>query len=351
MSESTPNKNGMNIKEVFNPTVIKKGIVIFISISLITLVGIFIYTNTGNTIEVWSEIKLKYLFLGLIFIFNDLYIGGLRNHIFIREFVPGISQWISVKANLANIFMGAVTPSQSGGGPAQWYVFYRSGVSIPDNISNSFYNWISTLIFFPLTGAMSIYILQDQIPDGFVLHLTKFGFSVFTTILIVVIVGLISPKLLGSLITSLGSLTRRFSVKWGEKIVALGQKTVASLIDYKKKYIGLLKTKPQLMLYSFLLTILLYFNKYALAYVFVLAFGIEADFWSIIAVMAVLYLLLYFAPSPGGSGIAEISLVALFSPFISEDYSGSITLLHRSFLIFIPALIGAFIVLKQISKE
>jgi hypothetical protein len=67
--------------------------------------------------------------------------------------------------------------------------------------------------------------------------------------------------------------------------------------------------------------------------------------------MAVLYLLLYFAPSPGGSGIAEISLVALFSPFISEDYSGSITLLHRSFLIFIPALIGAYIVLKQISKE
>lgn len=351
MPENAPNKTGMNIKDVFDPQIIKRGVLIFISISLITLIGIFLYTNTGNTLEAWSKIKYTYLLLGLIFIWNDLYIGGLRNHIFIREFVPGISQWVSIRANLANIFMGAVTPSQSGGGPAQWYIFYRNGVSLPDNLSNSFYNWISTLIFFPLTGAMSIYILQDQLPEGFVLQLTKFGFSVFTTILIVVIVGLFSPQLLGKIIHLLGRIVSILSQKLGHQLNQAGDQIVLKMIDYRKKYIGLLKTKPQLMLFSFLLTILLYFNKYALAYIFVMAFGIEVNFWAIIAVMAVLYLLLYFAPSPGGSGIAEISLVALISPFVSEDYAGYITLLHRSFLIFIPALIGAWVVLRQIAKE
>ena len=351
MSDSEKNKKSMNVTEVFNPKVIKRGIVVFISISLLTLIGIFLYTNTGKTLEAWSQIKVPYLLLGLVFIINDIYIGGLRNHIFIKEFVPGISQLVSIKANLANIFMGAVTPSQSGGGPAQWYIFYRNGVSLPDNISASFFNWISTLIFFPLTGALAIYILKDRIPDGFVYTLTQFGFSVFTTLLIVIMVGLFSPQLLGKIIYFLGLVISNLSNNWGTKLKDLGDKAVATMTDYQKKYVGLLKTKPQLMIYSFLITILLYFNKYALAYIFVLAFGLEVDFWAIVAVMAVLYLLLYFAPSPGGSGIAEISLVALMSPFISDDYTGSITLLHRSFLIFIPALIGAWVVLNQLSKE
>ena len=162
----------MEASQVFNPKVVKRGIAIFAVITIVTMVVIFLYTNTGQSLEVWKKINPVYLLVGIIFIFNDLYIGALRNHIFVREFVPGISIWASVKANLANIFMGAVTPSQSGGGPAQWYMFYRHGVSIPDNISNSFYNWISTLIFFPLSGAAALYILDDKVPDGFVKHLT-----------------------------------------------------------------------------------------------------------------------------------------------------------------------------------
>ena len=72
-------------KEVFNPKVIKKGIIVFISISLITLVGIFLYSNTSETINAWKQVNVGYLFLGLLFIFVDLYVGGLRNHIFIRH--------------------------------------------------------------------------------------------------------------------------------------------------------------------------------------------------------------------------------------------------------------------------
>jgi len=218
MSEELQEKKGMNITEVFNPKVIKRGVLVFISISLITLIGIFLYTNTGKTLEAWAKINIGYLLLGLVFIFNDIYLGGLRNHIFISNFVPGISLKVSMKANLANIFMGAVTPSQSGGGPAQWYIFYRNGVSLPDIISTSFYNWVSTLIFFPLTGALAIYILKDRIPDGFVYHLTQFGFSVFTTLLVVVLVGLFSPQLLGKVIFFIGKLISNLSGNWGKKL-------------------------------------------------------------------------------------------------------------------------------------
>jgi len=279
--------------KVLNLKLIKRGVVIFVVITIVTFMAIFLYTNTGKTIEVWQKADWRYLLLGLVFIFNDLFLGGLRNHIFIREFVPGISQLVSIKANLANIFMG----------------------------------------------------------EGFILHLTKFGFSVFTTLLVVIGVTLFAPSVMGLIISSLASGVKKISSSWGLKLSQLGEKGIEKIKEYKGKYIGLIQQKPQLMLYSFLLTITLYFNKYLLAYILLLAFGLSADFWTVIAIQAVLYLLLYFSPSPGGSGIAELSISALMATVVATEYIAPFTLLYRSFLIFIPALIGSYVILNQLRRE
>ena len=97
--------------KVLNLKLIKRGVVIFVTITIVTFMAIFLYTTTGKTIEVWQKADWRYLLLGLVFIFNDLFLGGLRNHIFIREFVPGISQLVSIKANLANICLLYTSPS------------------------------------------------------------------------------------------------------------------------------------------------------------------------------------------------------------------------------------------------
>jgi uncharacterized protein (TIRG00374 family) len=247
--------------------------------------------------------------------------------------------------------MGAVTPSQSGGGPAQWYIFYRHGVSLADMVSVSLYNMISTIIFFPISGLLAIFILRDKVPNGFVMHMTQFSFSVFMTLFLVTFLGLFAPRAFGVISGGVAKLIGMINTKWGNKLNEWSVFGLIKLAEYRIKYVGLIKRKPQLMLYSFLLTIILYFNKYSLAYIFVIAFGLNADFQGILAVMAVSYLLLYFSPSPGGSGIAEISITALLVPFVGEQVALTITLLHRSFLVFVPAMLGAIVVLRQISKE
>ncbi len=349
MSDS-PKADGDFISQ-FNLERIKQGVVIFAAISIITFTAIFLYTSTAETLKVWQSVDWTYLCLGLVFIFNEIFLGGLRNHIFMREFVPGISQMVSIKANLANIFMGAITPSQSGGGPAQWYIFYRNGVQLSDIIGTSFYNWISSIIFFPLSGAFALAIMNDKLPDGMVLYLTQFGFSVFTTLLIVIGIALFAPRVLDIILRGIVTIIRTLNTRWSTKIDELGQSGTQKLNEYKTKYVGLIKKKPHLMVYSFLLTVVLYFNKYLLAYVLLLAFHIDADFWTVIAIQAVLCLILYFAPSPGGSGIAELSISALMANIIDVYYIGSFTLLYRSFLIFVPAILGSYVLLRQISKE
>ena len=338
-------------KKPFSRKLIKKGVFYFVAISIVTMVGIFLYTNTGNTLEVWKGIEFKYILLALCIMFLDLLLGGWRNHIFARVLYPGISQWVSIKANLANIFMGSVTPSQSGGGLAQFYIFTKNGVKLGDAVTISFINWISTLTFFPISGMIAYSIIKDRIPTGFITYLAQFGLSIFVTLFTIIMIALFVPTLLEWIITQIAAGLGSINKKWKSKIEAAGIKAKTTLIEYRNNCTQLLRAKPQLMIYSFLTTIALYFNKYLLAYVIVLALGVDADFWTIIAVQSIVYLLLYFAPSPGGSGIAEISLAGLMSGILADDYIATFTIMQRGFLVFVPALIGAVIVLGEMKKD
>ena len=75
------------------------------------------------------------------------------------------------------------------------------------------------------------------------------------------------------------------------------------------------------------------------------------DFWTVISIQVVLQFVLYFAPSPGGSGIAEFSIAVLMASVLATELIPVFTLLHRIFLLFLPAIIGSFVVLRELKKQ
>ena len=61
--------------------------------------------------------------------------------------------------------------------------------------------------------------------------------------------------------------------------------------------------------------------------------------------------MIYFAPSPGGSGFAEVSISVLFGNIVPVALIPIFTLLQRSFLLFFPALIGAWVIINLLRKQ
>lgn len=61
--------------------------------------------------------------------------------------------------------------------------------------------------------------------------------------------------------------------------------------------------------------------------------------------------MIYFAPSPGGSGFAEVSISVLFGKIVPVALIPILTLLQRSFLLFFPALIGAWVIINLLRKQ
>ena len=86
-------------------------------------------------------------------------------------------------------------------------------------------------------------------------------------------------------------------------------------------------------------------------YVILLGLGVDADFMQVISIQVLIQFIIYFAPTPGGSGVAELGISVLFQKIVPVSVLSLFTLLQRSFLLFFPAIIGAFVMINFLQKQ
>ena len=125
-----------------------RGVVTFIVLTAAGIGSLYWFTARGQAHQVWRSLSVPFIALAMLGAAADILIGAERYQIFLRRIRPGTPLWLPIRADLANRFVGAITPSQTGGGPAQVYVLWRGGIPVPDALSFLLINFLSTLIFF-----------------------------------------------------------------------------------------------------------------------------------------------------------------------------------------------------------
>jgi hypothetical protein len=92
-----------------------------------------------------------------------------------------------------------------------------------------------------------------------------------------------------------------------------------------------------------LLTALAFANKLLAGYFVLRALGLPAHFVDVLLVQTLVFFLLYFAPTPGGSGIAEILSAALMSIYVPDELLASYTVLWRLTTSYLTVTVGSLI--------
>lgn len=354
---ASTNKNGLEVinenglEKVFKRALIVKGGIWLCLITVASVAAIFFFNHGTNAFNALSKIKLRYIILCFLMVFIDLMLGSWRNHIFIRKLNPSLSHLVSFQANVANMFMGAVTPFHSGAGPAQLYVYNRHGVKLLDGFVVSLINMGSTLLFMPIAGLFAIMIMNNQLESGMVMTLLKYGFGVFSLFLVVFALAFLRPALVGVLILKIAAGVGLVWKSKKEQAARWGQRTYDNIMKYQQICKKLLSENPLLFPLSLLLTTVLYLNKYTMQYFILLGLGVQTELLQVLSIQILIQFMIYFAPSPGGSGFAEASISVLFGQIIPGSVLSVFTLLQRSFLLFFPAMIGAFVVLRLLKKQ
>jgi uncharacterized protein (TIRG00374 family) len=253
---------------------IRRGLQIFIVLSISSLIAIFLMTHSHMSVEALRNIKPLWLFCTVPFIILDWLAGGYRILLFSRVFHPQIRFKTCVKANLANYFLGSITPAQTGGGPAQVWMLYSGGMPPVEATSASLMAFFSTTFFLIIAGA-AIFAFKAVVPlSGKLLnHLFNVGMLFFLFVAVLMFIAVAFPGfyrgLLRIIVMAVSHVRRKDYLRagsWANGMIDVIDRCHKQLIHYLQKHF-------HIFLAGILVSAVCFLSKFTVAYFIVRSLG------------------------------------------------------------------------------
>lgn len=331
---------------------ITSGLRIFVLLTLTGFILIFYLTGTQETVRTLHGFRLSYFLTATLLIGIDFLSGAGRIFIFIRK-IGSLSQrqtfMAAFKANLANIFLAATTPFQTGGGIAQIYMLYRAGIPVSGATSVSIMNFVATLTFLLAAGIMVLHWMRRNFADFHFRFILSFSSGIFYIVTLLFLIFLFRPMIIGRAIER---LLHQFGKLWGKKAPML-EHLALKIHDFIQNYQSYIyyfwKNEKLTLFHNIWLTLILYFNKCLTAYIVLKGMGLQPDFFQVISIQILLIFLIYFCPTPGASFLAETTTAALMSLLIPQHLVSVFSVLWRFFTTYFGVIVGGIILMRSIS--
>ncbi len=332
---------------VFSRSSLRKGGVIFIFLSVVSLSILFLLRFRGESLEALSRLKLGYLLLALCLVVLDWLLGGGRLWCFVRPLSRNTAYWSGVKAHLAMIFAGAMTPFQSGGGPAQIFILSRHGVPIPKAIASSLMCFISAS-FTILTSALLLFISGiastiDIRLQGFY----RYGAGLFLLVSALFVIPVVKPNLVHSLIHAISKLA---SFIKNEDYT--NSRFVHGILSHAEEYrlsLSLyLRRGKAAIAFGMIFSILIFLNKFSIAWIILKGLGINAPYFRVILIQIFIILVIYFSPSPGATGFAEFVSAVFMASIVPKHLLPVYVALWRFFTLYLSVGMGGIILFRSL---
>ena len=320
-----------------NKTVFRVLCILFVVVVLVSA-GVIYFTFDVSALRYLSTFKFYYAILALLVLSIGLFFDASRLITLTKISGEKMDYTHVYNAVFANYFLALLTPGQGGGGIAMLLFMKRAGVPVAK----------STLIIIVRT-VMSILFLFLMVPIVFYLDPELVGWMHNSVIALVCAFFILTPGLLWHLVVTgkiehwLVRFSKRFSTRVQEAIF-LGYR------DFQQA-IFMMQQHPLQVFRAFIESGLSLLFIYSVVPVFIRAFGIHIPLSVIMGRMCLINLILYFTPTPGGSGVAEGGFLVLFNPILPPGVSGVLAVLWRFFCEYIPFSIGAVLTIRYFGVD
>jgi uncharacterized protein (TIRG00374 family) len=319
---------------ILTPKLMLRGIQIFVAASL---AGFGITLLYGNDLPAFlaavGRLHWIWLLVGLGLASMDWIGGGLRLWIVARHIYPNPPLTGMMLAGGMGAWAAYITPLNSGAGPMTMYTMRRYGVPLPVAVTSTFMSFVATILFFAIAGPTAVFFGAGRSlgQRGNVLGLSLFDLFL-GSLTIIALIGLLMafvlffPRLVRDLIHRAAEAIGRRNKRFGERLEQL-----RAGIDQAHESVVAFNS-PGGWLALFWATILSgpsHANKLLAGYVALRAVGIHANFVDILLVQTLVMFLLYFAPTPGASGVGEVLSAAVMSSYVPRELTPIYILIWR----------------------
>ncbi len=336
---------------------------------LLLTIGIFWYqfhrAQAGDAAPGWHQLRWGYLALLVLCLPVETLASAARIWILCRVLQPGVSFWTAVKAEWANVAIAMLTPSQSGGGPGQIYLLTRGGASVGTALTISLLSFVGTMVGLLALGLYSL-LVAGTVSTG---PLFTAAVWTLTGISAAMVLGAICP---GPLRVALAGLSRALcrlsgrqaavqawwppqddrtgpAVDWMDRRTA---KLVDIVYTYRDDVRRFLRLGKASFAWVCLLSLVFLFARALMPYLCLRFLGIDASSpGHVVEAQMALIFLVFFAPTPGGAGIAEAASLSIMDEIVPVGFAPYYNLLWRFSTLYLAAIAGLVCLVRALAED
>lgn len=337
------------------PKLVLRGLEFFVLASLVGFGLTLIYSNNLPAfLRSIQRLHWWWILVGLGLASMDWIGGGLRLWVVAREITPKPSLKGMILAGGMSAWAAYLTPLNSGAGPMMMYTMRRYGVPLPVAVTSTLMTFIATVIFFAVAGPLAIVFGAGRSlgAHGVALGLSLYdlflgSLGIFAGLGVLLVIVIVFPRLIRDLIHRLATWVSRRSRRVAARLEAL-----QAGVDQAHQSIKVFNTpRGWLALgWAILLSGPSHANKLLAGYVALRALGIHTNFVDVLLLQTLITFLLYFAPTPGASGVAEVLSAAVMSVYLPRSLTPTYTLIWRMILSYFTIAFGFLVFSSWVRK-
>ena len=316
---------------------------------ILTLLVLIIFGIVNDEVKgffsLLANIDLTYIFAIIVITIIFLLFEGGIIHYLLRSQKTDIKLWDSIKIGLIGLYYSFITPSSTGGQPAQAAYLKRHNIPVGGAIAAMFLKFFAYQTAFMLCAFASIFLMHDKLSSmgSTLLYVAYFG--LFMNVLWLVFIPLLfSKKCLGFMCSICIKLSDKIKFLKKRNFSDTISKFEADFSDYSEKF---RKNKKEILI-SILLSIPQAILQMSVLFFVYRAMGnFEAGFIEITTMQTVLQASVCFMPMPGASGAQEIGFSAFMAPYFAENTMFASVLTWRFFTYYFIILLGAIIIITD----
>jgi len=324
---------------------------------IVGIIFVSIITHNWDFIAMIKSFKLSYLVVAFILMFLDWVIEAYVLKITANALEYKIAFGDCLNIFLVGGFFSRITPFSGGGGePFQIYLLSRNNKIKPGDSTaivaiKTFIGTFTRLTVFallPLWIAMTkaqwnlSRTINNLINAGIILTVLFFAFFVFS---------ITKPKIVEGWAESLSR--KRFfrriipAAKVGNNIEQM-KKIVT---DFEKARDKMFQSQKTSILYAFTMSFVSWGLVLFTPVILLRGLGVGSPWPQIVITALIFYFASAYIPTPGGSGTAEVGILALFAGLIPQPLIGVFVIVWRVFTHYFLILFGGIMTLRNFRKK
>jgi len=328
---------------------LRKGIVIFLLLSLAVCAALIYFSFDRTSLAIFKEANHSGLFLSFLLVICVWMLDAFKMILLARASGANLSFRASMEITWINYFGSALTPFQSGGGPFQMYLLYKNGISVGKTVAITL---VRTVLIIIILGVMIPFAImtESDIPKigvrahTFILCIVVFMLIVWLALVLSIVKPALVKRLAAKIIASLGRaglLKKEKQNKW----IKLA---VREINAYTENVRAFMTTGRNYFIAGFIMAFLQILAQLSVMPCMIWALGFPVWYPECILAQATFLFLLYFVPTPGGSGAAEGGAALVFSLFVPWSVAGTLGVGWRLLTEYTGIVLGLIVAIRRI---